>query len=62
MSTNTHATFDRFDGQAQCNHCGDVWWPNLRTGGRLPRRWWSGPCGCAAAADTSTADTALTLA
>jgi hypothetical protein len=30
----------------RCDDCGQVWSPNLRTGGRLPWRWWLCPNGC----------------
>jgi hypothetical protein len=30
----------------KCNQCGYEWSPNIRAGGRLPRRWWKCPNGC----------------
>jgi hypothetical protein len=37
---------DAADVWLRCDHCGSVWSPNLRTGGRLPRRWWACPRRC----------------
>ena len=30
----------------QCKVCGEQWSPMLRSGGRLPKRWWACPNGC----------------
>ena len=30
----------------RCQRCGQVWSPNLQTGGRLPRNWWQCPNRC----------------
>jgi hypothetical protein len=30
----------------KCQKCGQVWSPNLRSGGRLPRGYWQCPNGC----------------
>jgi hypothetical protein len=30
----------------QCESCGQVWSPSLRSGRRLPRAWWRCPSGC----------------
>ncbi len=30
----------------RCKKCGAVWSPNLKEGGRLPKRYWQCPNGC----------------
>jgi len=30
----------------RCLRCGATWSPMLRTGGKLPARWWWCPSGC----------------
>jgi len=30
----------------RCTDCGAMWSPNLRSGGRLPQRYWWCPNGC----------------
>ena len=32
--------------QLKCNCCGQVWSPNILSGGRLPRGYWKCPTGC----------------
>ncbi|GMV81482.1 MAG: hypothetical protein AMXMBFR7_26660 [Planctomycetota bacterium] len=29
-----------------CDECGNEWWPNLKSGGKLPRGYWKCPRGC----------------
>jgi hypothetical protein len=30
----------------ECEKCGQIWSPNIQTGGRMPRGWWKCPNGC----------------
>jgi hypothetical protein len=30
----------------KCNHCGQIWSPNIQSGGRLPKGYWKCPNGC----------------
>lgn len=36
----------------RCRDCGQLWSPNLGTGGQLPRGWWRCPNGCNAPGGT----------
>lgn len=38
----------------RCKECGQIWSPNIQTGGRIPRGWWRCPNGCNADAYGST--------
>lgn len=38
----------------QCNDCKQIWWLRLRTGGKLPYRWWHRPNECNTGVKNST--------
>jgi hypothetical protein len=48
---------DASTGRCECNICGQVWFFNLRTGGRMFRGWWKCSNGCTDRALEAQAET-----